>query len=126
MASQAEQVRAGGWIIAHYKAVNFYDVDDTVFDDYEAIIVAAKSAEFLSTIRALGRIDNKKYEVYRKLARLKPKQAAGMLAELEKLGALAVEREATDPADIVAVTSNLTTKAASRGNYLRSVTTVLQ
>jgi hypothetical protein len=112
MAYPAEQVRVGGWLIAVYKAITFYDVDDPVFDDYEATIMAAKSAEFLSSIRALGKIDNSKYEIYRKLARLKPTQGVALSAELEKLGALSIDRKrGSDAAEIIAVTADVTTKA---------------
>jgi predicted DNA-binding ribbon-helix-helix protein len=59
----AEQVRAGGWIAAIYKAIRYYDVDDPAFDHFEATIVSGKTAEFLSSIRALGKVDQQQYEV---------------------------------------------------------------
>jgi hypothetical protein len=107
-----EQVRSGGWIVAIYKALAVYDVDDPAFDDYEATVNAAKAAEFLSSIRSLGRVDAKQYEIYRRLARIKPKQSIEVLKELEKLGALEVEwAPRTDPVSVKAVTASDSSKA---------------
>jgi hypothetical protein len=108
-----EQVRSGGWIVAIYKALAVYDVDDPAFDDYEATVTAAKAAEFLSSIRSLGRVDAKQYEIYRRLARIKPKQSIEVLKELEKLEALEVEWDTrTDPVSVKAVTASDSSKAA--------------
>jgi hypothetical protein len=112
----AEQVRAGGWIAAIYKAIRYYDVDDPAFDHFEATITSGKTAEFLSSIRALGKIKTQQYEVYRKLARLKPRQAVDVLQELEKEEIVQVEwNSATDPAEVLSITCKATSRAAVLG-----------
>jgi hypothetical protein len=112
----AEQVRAGGWIAAIYKAIRYYDVDDPAFDHFEATIVSGKTAEFLSSIRALGKVDQQQYEVYRKLARLRPKQAVEVLQELEKDGLVEVAWDKSgDPAAVSSITCNVTSKAEVLG-----------
>jgi len=113
MTHSADHVRCGGWLVAIYKAIASYDVDDPAFDDYDATIISAKAAEFLSSIRSLGRVDSQKYEVYRRLARIKPSQSVDLLRQLESLGALTVEwNKSTDPVSVSAVTAVATTKAA--------------
>jgi len=62
MTFTAEQVLAGGWIAAIYKAIRYYDVDDPALDHFEATIISGKTADFLSSIRALGNVDRQKYE----------------------------------------------------------------
>jgi hypothetical protein len=108
----AEQVRAGGWIAAIYKAIRYYDVDDPAFDHFEATITSGKTAEFLSSIRALGKVDHQQYEVYRKLARLKPRQATEVLQELEKDGLVEVAWDISgDPVAIDSITCKVTSRA---------------
>jgi len=41
----SDSVRTGGWLVAIYKAISFYDVDDPVFDEYEATVLAGKAAQ---------------------------------------------------------------------------------
>jgi hypothetical protein len=107
-----EQVRVGGWLLAIYKAISYYDVDDPVFDEYEATVIAGKTAQYLSSIRALGKIDASKHEVYRKIARLKPRPAIEVLKELEKLSAVEVEwKKNADPPAVISVKTLVTSKA---------------
>jgi hypothetical protein len=116
MGFSAEQVRAGGWIAVIYKAIRYYDVDDPAFDHFEATITSGKTAEFLSSIRALGKIDQQQYEVYRKLARLKPRQALEVLQELEKDGTVDVVWDAgVDPAAVSSITCKVTSRAGVLG-----------
>jgi len=112
MSYSPEQVRSGGWIVAIYKAIAVYDVDDPAFDDYEATINAAKAAEFLSSIRSLGRIDARQYETYRRLARIKPNQSIDVLRRLEKVGGLEAKWDTrTEPPSVNAVEASVTSKA---------------
>lgn len=119
----AEQVRVGGWIAAIYKAIRCYDVDDPAFDHFEATIASGKTADFLSSIRALGKVGRTKYDVYRKLSRLRSRQATEVLLELEKDGTVEVEwNKADDPATVNFVTCNATTPAvlAASANLFES------
>lgn len=115
MKFSAEHVRAGGWIASIYKAIRCYDIDDPIFDHFEATIVAGKTADFLSSIRALGKIGQQQYEVYRKLARLKPKQATEVLQELEKENLVEVEWSSEAEPTVVSVACNATTRAGALG-----------
>jgi hypothetical protein len=108
----AEQVRAGGWIAAIYKAIRYYDVDDPAFDHFEATIISGKTADFLSSIRSLGKVRQHQYEIYRKLARLKSKQAIEVLQALEKEEMVEVDWDTgADPPTVSSVTCNVTTRA---------------
>jgi hypothetical protein len=112
MTVTTEQVQLGGWIVSVYKGISYYDVDDPLFDDFDATIVAGKCAQFLSSIRALGEIDGGKYEVFRKLARLKPRDAIGVLHQLEKLGAVEVHWDkSSDPPSVIRIKANVVSKA---------------
>ncbi len=109
---KAEDVRCGGWIVASYKAFACYDVEDAVFDPYEATLLAGKAAELLSSIRALGKIDGKKFDVYRKIARLKPRDGIAVIADLESLGGVAVDWDTSNAEkQITGIQSLCSTKA---------------
>ncbi|WP_263374004.1 hypothetical protein [Granulicella aggregans] len=97
MPQVAEQVRRGSWAIALYKAISCFDSEDPVFEDYEAVILAAKVAGFLSSVRSLteGEVDGPRFEIFRKYARLKSREATEGLVHLEALGAIAVHRDSS-------------------------------
>lgn len=107
-----DPVRLGGWLVCVYRALSYYDIDDPVFDDYHPVVTYARSAEFLSSIRSLGQIDGQKYEIYRKLARLKRDNASEILKRLEASGSVSVAWNVkTVPASVASLESNLTSKA---------------
>jgi hypothetical protein len=107
-----DQVRAGGWLVTIYKAISYYDVDDPAFDAYEAAILAGKAGQLLSSVRALGQIDGKKYEIYRRIAHLKSLEANDVALRFEKLGILEIQWDkTTDPPAIAGIRSLATTKA---------------
>lgn len=105
------QVRVGGWLVSIYKAINCYDLDDPAFEEYDSVIVSARTAEFLSSIRSLGALDGEKFEIYRKLARLKQHQIVDILKRVQSLGAIDVRWKTDGGASVVSrVTSLVTTK----------------
>jgi hypothetical protein len=89
-------VQRGGWIVASYKAFNCFDLEDAVFDPYEPTIVAGKAAELLSSIRSLGQVPGEQFDIYRKLAHIKPSAVTPLTEKLETLGAVAVGWKKTD------------------------------
>lgn len=91
--SGRDDVRRGGWIIAAFKSIAFYDLDDPVFDPYEAIVTAGKAAELLSAIRGLGIVDGRRYDRIRQLTRIKPSQGIRTVELLESIGAVNLEWE---------------------------------
>ena len=110
--TKAEAIKSGGWIVASYKAFSCFDLEDIVFDPYEATILAGKAAELLSSIRSLGKISGKKFDVYRKLAHLKPRDATLVIRELETLQSIDISWEATgSESQIKHIQSLCTTKA---------------
>ncbi|HTZ46921.1 MAG TPA: hypothetical protein VMH20_04985 [Verrucomicrobiae bacterium] len=107
-----EDIRFGGWIIASYKSFKNFDLEDAVFDPYEATILAGKAAELLSSLRSLGQIDSAKFEVYRKLAHIKPRDTTPVIEQLERLNAVDVIWEHDDNGRRVEqIQSHRTTKA---------------
>jgi hypothetical protein len=111
MPTAAEKVRLGGWIVSLYNAIREFNLDDTSFDDYETLILAARAAELLSSIRSLGRLTGEKFDTYRRLSSLKPKSAIHVLLGLQKLGALEIEWSNDKSPSIVNVEAKVTTKA---------------
>jgi len=93
----------GAWIIAAYKVIADYNSDDPAFDSFEALIKAARAGELFSAIRSLGNVHADKFEKFRKLSRLKPAAARGILREAEKLGAIEItwSKDSTRVADSV-------------------------
>jgi hypothetical protein len=79
-------VQQGAWIIAAYKVISKYNLDNAVFDPFEAAIIAARSGEMFSAIRALGSIEGQKFEAYRKLCKLKRSNATTVLRFAKNLG----------------------------------------
>jgi hypothetical protein len=86
----AANVRAGGWIVASYKSFAAYDVDDPVFDPYEVTILCGKAATLLSSIRSLGSVPGTRFEIFRKLAHLKPTEGLRLVERLEASGVVHV------------------------------------
>jgi len=65
----------GAWIVAVYKVVSQYSIDDPALDPLEAIVLAGRAADLFSAVRACGRIDADRFEIHRKLARIRPSEA---------------------------------------------------
>jgi len=80
------EVDLGAWIVAVYKVVSQYNVDDPALDPLEAIVTAGRAADLFSATRSLGKIDAAKFDTYRKLARLKSLPAKEILNQAHKLG----------------------------------------
>jgi hypothetical protein len=80
-----DYIQQGAWIIATNKVLSEYNLDDPVFDPFEATIIAGRGGELFSAIRALGRINGEKFNSYRKIYKLKPSQAINILKIAEEL-----------------------------------------
>ena len=76
----------GAWLVAIYKVLSQYNTDEPALDPLEAVIKAGRTAELFSAIRATGRIAGARYEIHRKLARLRPSDAKRVLEIAEALG----------------------------------------
>jgi hypothetical protein len=95
-----KDVELGAWIVAAHKVLSRYSVDQPALDSLEAIVVAGRTADLFSATRSLGKINHKKFEVYRKIARLRPSDARDVLKAGEKLGCIEVTWS-TDPSRLV-------------------------
>jgi hypothetical protein len=65
----------GAWLVAVYKVLSQYSSDEPALDPLEAVIKAGRAADLFSAVRAAGRIDAEKFEIHRKLARIRPSDA---------------------------------------------------
>jgi hypothetical protein len=90
----------GAWVVAIHKVLSQYNVDDPALDDLEAIITAGRAAELFSAVRSLGPIENKKYEIHRKLAGLRPSAALKVVKAAESRGDVDVEWSQETPAAV--------------------------
>lgn len=91
-------VHKGAWIIATYKALSSFDLDQPVFDPFETTIIAGRAGELFSAIRSLGYIIGTKFDAYRKLSKLRPSEAQRVLEIAEKLESVDISWS-TDPDD---------------------------
>jgi hypothetical protein len=82
------EVALGAWVVAAHKVISKYPNDHPAFDAFEALPKAGRAGDFFSATRALGAIENEKFEKHRKLALLKPSIAREVLGHAEKLGAI--------------------------------------
>src|SRR5258708_31022901 len=89
-------IRTGAWLTVLYKAFTPYDQSAPVFDPYEASILAAKAGVLLSSIRSLATVDGRQFDVYRRLARLKSREAQAVLSGLETIGVVVVGTQSLD------------------------------
>jgi hypothetical protein len=78
-------IQLGAWIVAAQKALSKWNANELVLDPFDAIIVAGRAGELFSATRAMGTVSGKKFEVYRKLALLKPTVAQQVLHIAETL-----------------------------------------
>jgi hypothetical protein len=83
-------IQTGAWVVSTYKTINGFDLNQSVFDPYEAIILAGKTSMLLSPMRRLGVVYARDFEIYRKIAGLKPRESIGIIKILESLGEINV------------------------------------
>jgi len=81
----------GAWIVAIYKVLSRYNVDDPALDELESIIMGGRAAEFFSSVRSLGSIENKLYDTHRKLAGLRPSAARKVVEAAANRGFVTVQ-----------------------------------
>jgi hypothetical protein len=86
-----KKVRLGGYVLALFKGLDAWDTDIPALDDFEATLVAGKASDLISSIRALGSVEVKEFEVRRKLARLHRRDVHSVLDTLDRAGLIAVE-----------------------------------
>jgi len=85
-----EEVQLGAWIVAAQKALSKWNVDQVALDPFEAIIVAGRAGELFSSTRAMGVVEGSKFEIFRRLANLRPLVAKQVLREAEALALIEV------------------------------------
>jgi hypothetical protein len=113
-----EQTRIGAWVTAVYKAFAPYDQTAPVFDQFEATIQAAKAGSLLSSIRSLGDVSGEQFEVYRRLSRLKPREAETILTRFQNLSVLSIEKSLVDGEEKI---HSVKSSAISRSSVFRAV-----
>ncbi len=84
-------VWAGAWLVSLYKAFEKFNLYDPAFHEYEATILAGRTAHFLSSIRSLGQVEAKEVETRQRLAKLRPSEMRSLLKNLSALNVLNVE-----------------------------------
>jgi hypothetical protein len=78
-------IQQGAWVIATNKVLSNYNLDQPVFDPFEATITAGRSGELFSAIRSLGTVERQKFDAYRKLYKLRPTVTVKILKIAEEL-----------------------------------------
>ena len=89
-------IQQGAWIIATNKVLSKFNLDQPVFDPFDATITAGRAGELFSAIRSLGFVKRKKFDTYRKLYKLKPSVTIRVLKIAKELESLDVSWN-TDP-----------------------------
>ena len=89
-------IQQGAWIIATNKVLSKFNLDQPVFDPFDATITAGRAGELFSAIRSLGFVKRKKFDAYRKLYKLKSSVTIRVLKIAEALESLDVSWD-TDP-----------------------------
>ena len=87
----------GAWLVAVYKVLSQYSSDEPALDPLEAIIKAGRAAELYSAIRASGQVDADRFEILRKLARLRPSDARAIINISAEQGYIDVSWSADTP-----------------------------
>lgn len=80
-----DYAQTGAWVVSTYKSICGFNLNEPVFGSYETIILAAKAAMLLSPIRKLDVVRSFDFEIYRKIAGLKPRECIEVMKILEKL-----------------------------------------
>ena len=100
LSDSAKGITDGAWILVAFKAFDGYDISSPVFDDYEALISAARGANFFSSLRAQPNITFDLFDKSRRLSRLSRAEASLCISELEKLRFLDVLGPLDESADV--------------------------
>lgn len=87
----------GAWLVAVYKVLSQYSLDEPALDPLEAIIKAGRAAELFSAVRAAGRVDADRFEIHRKLARIRPSDAREIIEISAEQGYVEVGWSAATP-----------------------------
>jgi hypothetical protein len=87
----------GAWLVAVYKVLSQYSTDEPALDPLEAIIKAGRAAELFSAVRAAGPVSGERFEMHRKLARLRPSDAKQVIEIAVDQGYISVEWISTTP-----------------------------
>lgn len=93
----------GAWLVAVYKVLSQYSTDEPALDPLEAIIEAGRAAELFSAVRAAGRVDADRFEIHRKLARIRPSDAREIVEIAEEQGFVDVTWSASTPPTVEAL-----------------------
>jgi hypothetical protein len=80
-----DYTQTGAWIVSFYKAISKFDLNESVFDQYETIILSAKTSMLISPMRRLGKVSADDFEIYRSISGLKPKETVAMVKTLEEM-----------------------------------------
>ena len=80
----------GAWIVATNKVLSQFNLDQPVFDPFEATIIAGRAGELFSAIRSLGFVNGQRLDAYRKIYKLKRSVAIDVFRKAEKIGAVEV------------------------------------
>jgi hypothetical protein len=90
----------GAWIVAVYKVLSQYNSDEPALDPLEAIIKAGRAAEIFSAVRAASKINGERFEIHRKLARLRPSEGKRIIEFAVELGYANVEWTSNVPPEV--------------------------
>jgi hypothetical protein len=93
----------GAWLVAVYKVLSQYSTDEPALDPLEAIIKAGRAAELFSAVRATGRVDADRFEIHRKLARIRPSDAREIIEIAEEQGFVDVTWSVSTPPTVEAL-----------------------
>ena len=93
------ETELGAWIVAAHKVISKYNIDHPALDPFEAIIIGGRAADLFSATRSLGKIENTRFDSYRKLAKLKLLPTREVIKLAEQLGFVEVtwSRDPTAP-----------------------------
>jgi len=113
----------GAWLVAVYKVLSQYSTDEPALDPLEAIIKAGRAAELFSAVRAVGRVDADRFEIHRKLARIRPSDAREIMEIAQQQGFVDVNWSTSTPPTVEAleflVNSNDSVLEAAGGLFER-------
>ena len=91
-----DKISNGAWIIAANKVLSQFNLEQPVFDPFEATITAGRAGELFSAIRSLGYVSSAKIDAYRKIYKLKPSVAKSVFELAEKIGTIEVTWKNSD------------------------------
>lgn len=111
MKAQDEKIWFGGYVLALFKGLDAWDKDILALDDFEATLIAGKSSELISAIRALGSVEAKEFEIRRKLARLQRRDIPKVLETLEPSGLIEVDWANAEETEVHEVISRIGDRA---------------